>query len=255
MAYSGNTIKCIGSLTFDLRKKKDTRTIKAKFYVVDVAGPVIIGLPTCKSLDIVRVNVDSMCDKPYQPTFQSITDVMAMFPDCFDTIGKFEGEENLILHTDSTPHVDPPRKCPIHLKERIFDEIQNMVKQDIIKPVDYHMDWCSSITYAIKKDGSIRICLDPKWLSKALKRCPHKIPTVEELNPQLANAKFFTKLDAKAGYWSVCLQYITRPHHIQNTLWKVLFQKTTLWSVNKPRHLPKANGPNHKQMQRMHRYK
>ena len=207
MAYSGNTIKCIGSLTFDLRKKKDTETIKAKFYVVDVAGPVIIGLPTCKSLDLVRVNVDvdSMCNKPYQHTFQSITDVMAMFPDRFDTIGKFEGEENLILHTDSAPHVDPPRKCPIHLKERIFDEIQNMVKQDIIKPVDYHTDWCSSITYAIKKDGSIRICLDPKWLNKALKRCPHKIPTVEELNPQLANAKFFTKLDAKAGYWSVCL--------------------------------------------------
>ena len=137
-------------------------------------------------------------------TVQSIIDIMAMFPDRFDTIGKFE-DENLILHTDSTPHVAPPGKCPIHLKERIFDEIQKMVKQDIIKPVDYHTDWCSFITYAIKKDGCISICLDPKWLKKALKHCPHKIPTVEELNPQLANAKFFTKLDAKAGYWSVCL--------------------------------------------------
>ena len=111
VAYSGNTIKCIGSLTFDLRKKKDTETFKAKFYVVDVARPVIIGLPTCKSLDLVRVNVDmdSMCDKPYQPTFQSITDVIAMFPGRFDNIGKFEGEDNLILHTDSTPHGSTPK--------------------------------------------------------------------------------------------------------------------------------------------------
>ena len=205
MAYSGNTIKCVGSITFDLQKRKDREAVQTKFYVVDVSGPVIIGLPTCKSLDLIRVNVDEIHKQQHKHTFNSISDVMAMFPDRFDAIGKFEGEENLILHPDSTPHVDAPRKCPIHLKDKILDELKRMTEQQIIKPVDYHTDWCSSITYAIKKDGSLRICLDPKWLNKALKRCPHKIPTVEELNPQLAHAKFFSKLDAKAGYWSVCL--------------------------------------------------
>lgn len=33
-----------------------------------------------------------------------------------------------------------------------------------------------------------------------------KIPTVEELNPRFANAKVFSKLDAKAGYWSIHLE-------------------------------------------------
>ena len=42
-------------------------------------------------------------------------------------------------------------------------------------------------------------------MNNSLKRCPHKIPTVEELNPLFANAKVFSKLDAKAGYWSVRL--------------------------------------------------
>ncbi len=36
-------------------------------------------------------------------------------------------------------------------------------------------------------------------------RCPHQIPTVEEINPAFVKAKFFTKLDSKAGYWSVKL--------------------------------------------------
>ena len=72
-------------------------------------------------------------------------------------------------------------------------------------PVTNHTDWCSSITYAIKKDGSLRVCLDPQKLNQALKRCPHKNTTVEEITPAFTKAKCFTKLDAKASYWSVQL--------------------------------------------------
>ena len=80
-----------------------------------------------------------------------------------------------------------------------------MVSDSIIRKVDHHTDWCSTATYVSKKDGTIRICLDPQKLNLALKRCPHEIPTVEEINPELSKAKFFSKLDAKAGYWSICL--------------------------------------------------
>ena len=78
-----------------------------------------------------------------------------------------------------------------------------MEAQGVIKKVDHHTDWCSSLTTTLKPDGSLRVCLDPKRLNDAIKRCPHKIPTLEELTPSFADAKFFSKLDAKAGYWSV----------------------------------------------------
>ena len=68
------------------------------------------------------------------------------------------------------------------------------------------IEWCSSAVYAIKKDGSIRVCLDPKYLNESVKRCPHKVPTLEEITYQFAGAKYFSKLDAKAGYWSVPLE-------------------------------------------------
>ena len=32
-----------------------------------------------------------------------------------------------------------------------------------------------------------------------------KIPTLEELNPEFAEARVFSKMDAKAGYWSIHL--------------------------------------------------
>ena len=51
----------------------------------------------------------------------------------------------------------------------------------------------------------IRLYLDPLPLNKALKRCHYPITAIEVVLPDLANAKVFTKLDCKNGYWQVKL--------------------------------------------------
>ena len=91
----------------------------------------------------------------------------------------------------------------IHLKEKLKCELKKMEKQGVIRKVSEHTDWCSSLAYSMKKDGSLRICIDPQKLNQALKRCPHKVPTLKELNPQFAGSTVFSKLDAKD--WSVHL--------------------------------------------------
>lgn len=228
-SYSGNRINCLGSINLGVGKASQTDYISQKFYVVDVQGPAVLGLPTSELLGLVQLNIDGInshdshtaCDQPdlskvkvvhevhHIPppgtTINSVEDLKHWFPDCFDGIGCFEGEETLHIKSDATPFIDPPRRCPIHLRDKIKDELQRMQDMGIIRPVTNHTDWCSSLTYAIKKDGSLRVCLDRQKLNKALKRCSHKIPTVEEITPSFAKAKYFTKLDAKAGYWSVQL--------------------------------------------------
>ena len=64
---------------------------------------------------------------------------------------------------------------------------------------------CCVLFDGYEYDGSIRVCLDPRQLNKALIRPRHKAPTLDDLNHKFANAKFFSKLDAKAGYWSIKL--------------------------------------------------
>ena len=76
-----------------------------------------------------------------------------------------------------------------------------MENDGIIRKIEHHTDWCSSITTGVKKDGSLRFCLDPKRINDSLKRCLNKIPTLEELNPEFAEARVFSRMDAKAGYW------------------------------------------------------
>lgn len=75
----------------------------------------------------------------------------------------------------------------------------------MIEKVVEATDWVSAIVVNKKSNGKIRLCLDPKPLNKTLKPCHHPIPTIEDVLPDLANAKVFTKLDCKNGYWQVKL--------------------------------------------------
>ena len=58
---------------------------------------------------------------------------------------------------------------------------------------------------ASKRNGKIRLCIDPKPLNKALKRNRYPLATIDDLLAKLTNAKVFTVADAKNGFWHVPL--------------------------------------------------
>ena len=157
-------------------------------------------------LSTINAIRDGPVDHQSTQPIRAISDLQEMYPHQFDTIGNFEGKAALYLKDDATPSIDAPRKCSVHIREKLKSELDNMEQQGVIRKIQHNTDWCRSLTTSVKKDGSLRLCLDPKRLNNALKRCPHKIPTLEELNPAFSGAKFFSKLDAKSGYWSVHLE-------------------------------------------------
>ena len=56
-----------------------------------------------------------------------------------------------------------------------------------------------------KKNGTIRICLDPKDLNKAILRENYRMPTIEDFATRLLEAKLFSVLDTKNEFWHVKL--------------------------------------------------
>ena len=58
---------------------------------------------------------------------------------------------------------------------------------------------------ARKRNGNIRLCIDPKPLNQALKRNHYPLPVIEDLLPRLTDAKIFTVVHAKNGFWHVPL--------------------------------------------------
>ena len=53
----------------------------------------------------------------------------------------------------------------------------------------------------VKKNGNLRICIDPRPLNKALKREHFQLPTLDDLLPELADSKVFSTLDLRDGFW------------------------------------------------------
>ena len=80
-----------------------------------------------------------------------------------------------------------------------------MLKLGVITPVDEPTDWVSSVAYACNASGELCICLDPCDLNNAICRDYHCTPTVDEVAHEFAHSKYFTKLDARHGYWPVIL--------------------------------------------------
>jgi hypothetical protein len=94
---------------------------------------------------------------------------------------------------------------PFAVKAKVKDELMRLTNLEVIQPVDEPTDWVSNMVVATKPSGELRICIDPKQLNKALQRERYPIPVIEDVMPDIAKAKVFTKVDARNGYWHVML--------------------------------------------------
>ena len=123
----------------------------------------------------------------------------------FNGLGELPGEYTIQVKSDTVPVVNPPRRLPVSLRKVVKTELEMMVDKEIIAPVTESTPWVSSMVVAQKKDGRLRICLDPKHLNKVIMRSHYPLPTIEEVTTRLTNAKVFSVLDAKTGFWQVRL--------------------------------------------------
>ena len=81
-----------------------------------------------------------------------------------------------------------------------------MLTGGIVAKVEIPTSWISNMT-AVWKSGKaeVQICLNPRDLNKAVRRNHFNIPTLEDVLPELPNAKVFSLQDAKDGFLQVRL--------------------------------------------------
>ena len=109
-------------------------------------------------------------------------DILSHYSGCFGGIGHFPGEPyKFHLKPELKPARHAPRKVPIHLEAAFKEEIESLVKLEILEKVKEHNDWVNSCVIVEKNSGNhhspnhsikrkLRICLDPRDLNEALER-------------------------------------------------------------------------------------
>ena len=142
------------------------------------------------------------------------------YKDVFQGIGTLPGGYyHIQLKEDYKPVQHPPRQVAVSLRAAYKAELERLVDLGIITEVKEHTEWINSVVPVKKPDGSLRLCLDPKDLNKAIKRNQWYNRTIDDILPELCNSKFFSLLDATSGYWHVKLDYQSSLLTTFNTPW------------------------------------
>jgi len=122
----------------------------------------------------------------------------------FTGLGKL-GTYHITLHEKHQPVINPARRIPHSLKDRLQQTLERNVNSGVLKKVDQPTDWVSNLVVVEKKDGSLRLCLDPKDLNKAIKREHYTIHTMQAIITEFVGKTVFSTLDLKDGYWQIQL--------------------------------------------------
>ena len=164
--------------------------------------------------------IPPVTDLQSRPPIMSKDQLRNMYPECFNGIGKFKNYEyHITLVDNAKPVIHPARKVALSLQPKLKKELESLVEQGIITPVEGPTDWVNSLVVREKPDGRLRICLDPKDLNRAIKHEHHPIPSIDDILPRLVSATKFTKLDSTQAFLNVPLDYESSLLTTFNTPW------------------------------------
>ena len=118
------------------------------------------------------------------------------------------------LRPDAVPsRVHAPRAIPYDYRNQVKTQLDGMVGEGIIESVtEPSADWCHLVVIVAKKGtDEKRLTVDLKKLNDQVRRPAHPTRTPRDVGANIGDAKFFTKLDARHGYWQVPLYEATVP--------------------------------------------
>ena len=113
-------------------------------------------------------------------------------------------------------------KVPIHIQDRVANEIKQLVKQGHIEKLDKCTTdfFIASIVLTAKKDGSIKLALNAQPMNAQILKNQYQMPNIHELIDSVAQIitkdvpgkLWFTSLDLKYAFCQLSLSSVTSSH-------------------------------------------
>ena len=181
-------MKLVGKTVLNVNNPKSNTVHATNCIVVKNDFNCLLDLSTIQELNFITVN-----DNCFIANLDTTSDLGDL------------GTLNLEVVEDVRPKILPSRKISLGLQDIVKQELDNLVKRNVISLVNEPTEWVSQMAVVKKSNGDLHTCIDPQPLNAALQREHFKLPIVHDVLPKLNNAKVFTKLDVKQAYWRVKL--------------------------------------------------
>ena len=92
------------------------------------------------------------------------------------------------------------RSVPFSMQDKIEKEIERLVKDNIIEPVQF-VEWAAPVAPVLKSNGQVRLCGDYKCtVNQTGKIDKYPLPNSEDLYVKLTGGCRFTKINLSQAY-------------------------------------------------------
>ena len=123
----------------------------------------------------------------------------------------------------------PPRSVPVAMQSAYKAELNRLVKEGIITEVKEHTEWINSIVPVMKSNGSLRLCLDPKDLNKAIERNQWYSRMIDDILPELVPSLSTNTEGCDLRLLAHSLRLSKQStHHVQHPLGQIQVAEATI---------------------------
>jgi hypothetical protein len=193
---SGRPEKAYGQIDLPCTYKGVEHNIR--FQIIDTQRPLnLLGRDDCMLFDLItRVNT---VETATQQITSDYADVIG------SEIGMLPGEYEIKIDETVEPVIHAPRTVPIAIRDQVKKELNNLVQCGILKPVTEPTPWVNSMVCVRKKNGRVRIYIDPNDLNRAILREHFSVNSIDDIVTRLHGSRYFSTLDANMGYYQIKL--------------------------------------------------
>ncbi|XP_043266601.1 uncharacterized protein K02A2.6-like [Venturia canescens] len=221
-----STKRCFKSHPGDIIVPKGVLSVKVKFreierklelFVLPGEGPPLVGRTWIRELalpvtEIINGGDNSNIDWLSNSNRNDIDNIIKEFAPVFaEKLGKYSKKEiQLHLKENANQIFCKPRALPYALKDKVEKELDRLVKEEILEPVE-NSEWATPIVPVLKNNGQLRLCGDYKiTVNPNIKIDRYPIPRVQDLLSSLNGGKIFSKIDLSQAYQQLVLDERSR---------------------------------------------
>ena len=116
---------------------------------------------------------------------------------------------NIVMQNEN-PFVQRSYPVPYAVRPAVETELKRMEDLKIIRRAT--SDYSSPMTVVKKKDGSVRICLDARYINKNMVNDVESPQPIEELIQKFHGCKILSVIDLRSSYWQIPLTRDSRKY-------------------------------------------
>ena len=126
--------------------RTDIKNTKFSSFLAEMDSVPLIGLNTCKKLDLINRVMTVDCE---------YSSLINEYSDCFGEIGSLSKVHHLTIDGNFPPVIQAPRKVPFALHEKLKDELNRMMCLGIIDKVDGPTDLVPNLVIVEKPNARV----------------------------------------------------------------------------------------------------